>query len=407
MYFMKIVSKNILFSILFIVLSGVVAWAGGAQDESLNLWTQEGTAEGAYKFVVSLAEAYGLANPDAPIISVLNKDTEALREDFQNASLVGEPPHLLWTVNDHAGPFVTADLIQPVDQFFDLSQYVESVVLNGQTWGVPISSGNHLMLLYNKSMIASPPETTDELLTMGASVSDGVDTWGIVWNQIEPFWLVPWLGGFGGRVFQDDGISPSLNTPAMVDALAFLLRLKEEGITPQEVDYDGADTLFKEGRAAMIINGDWSLGDYQEAMGDNLGIARLPRVSSTGRYPAPYTSGKYFMIPKDITDEQRDVVIDFVKFATNYDNQIAMVAQLTRLPALLEALNDESVVSDAILQGSSEQIAVGTPMPSVIEMRCNWDAMKPQLNAVLAGTTAPSEAAESMQAAADACIAEL
>ena len=394
--------------VLMLIASGALFARGRAEEDAgvINLWTQEGTSEGAYQFVVSLAEAYMQDNPDVQI-EVLNKETEALREDFQNASLAGEPPQLLWTVNDHAGPFVTADLIIPVDSYFDLSQYVESVQLDGQTWGVPISSGNHLMLLYNRDLIDSPPTTTDELIEVGRQLTSG-DSYAIVWNQIEPFWLVPWLGGFNGRVFADDGITPTLDTPAMVSSLEFLSDLKNRyGITPAEADYNGADTLFKEGRAAMIINGDWSIGDYRGELGDRLGVARLPQVSATGNYPAPYTSGKYFMIPKDISEAQLEVVVDFINFATSYDNQIAMVRTLSRLPGLRAALSDQEVISDAILRGSSEQIALGTPMPSVIEMRCNWDAMKPEMNAVLAGTKSAGEAAAAMQAAAEACVASL
>ncbi len=375
------------------------------QEEVINLWTQEGTSEGAYEFVVSLAEAY-MANNSEVTIEVLNKETEALREDFQNASLAGEAPELLWTVNDHAGPFVLAGIIQPVDGLVDLSRYVESVMLDGQTWGIPISSGNHLMLLYNRDLISNPPQDTDELLRIGSNLSsDG--NYAIVWNQVEPFWLVPWLGGFNGRVFAADGVTPTLNTPEMINSLNFLYELKVAGITPEETDYAGADTLFKEGRSAMIINGDWSLGDYIDTLGDKLGIAPLPRVSQTGSFPAPYTSGKYFMIPVDVDGSTLDVVVSFIEFVTSYENQILLVQQLARLPALLEVLQDPVVVNDTILSGSSQQVATGTPMPSVIEMRCNWDAMKPEMNAVLAGTKTAEEAAAAMQDAAENCIATL
>jgi arabinogalactan oligomer/maltooligosaccharide transport system substrate-binding protein len=40
-------------------------------------------------------------------------------------------------------------------------------------------------------------------------------------------------------------------------------------------------------------------------------------------------------------------------------------------------------------------------------MRCNWDAMKPEMQAVLADTKSPEDAAAAMQEAAEACIASL
>ena len=52
-------------------------------------------------------------------------------------------------------------------------------------------------------------------------------------------------------------------------------------------------------------------------------------------------------------------------------------------------------------------MALGVPMPSVIEMRCNWDAMKPEMNAVLADTKSAKDAAAAMQASAVSCVKTL
>ena len=389
---------------------GTLSAKGGVEapkgDVKIALWTQEGESEGAFQFVKKLADAFTAKYPNITF-DVLNKETEALRQDFLAASLANSAPDLLLTVNDHAGPFSVAGVIQPVDSLFDLSQYVPSVVMDGKTWGLPVSSGNHLMLLYNKDMVKTPPATTDELISMGKTLTTG-GKYALVWNQTEPFWLVPWLGGFGGEVFAKDGRTPTLDTPAMVNTLQFLYDLKAKyKITPMESDYATMDTLFKEGKAAMIINGDWSLGDYKKAMGDKLGVAPIPMVSSTKKWPAPYTSGKYFMIPSSVTGDTLKAVVTFINFYTDYDNQIDMVKSLSRLPALKKALDSEIVKNDPILKGSAAQMAKGTPMPSVVEMRCNWDSMKPEQNAVLAGTKTPADAAKAMQAAALACIKTL
>lgn len=377
---------------------------------SIQLWTKEGEADGGLQFVQKLADLYTGMHPEVTF-EVINKDVETLREDFQTASLAGAPPDLLWTVNDHAGPFTAADLIEPVDGMFDLSAYVDSavaaVVLDGQTWGVPISNGNHLMLLYNKDLVPEAPQDTDEMIAMAKEITSG-DTYGLVYNQTEPFWLVPWLGGFGGKVFADDGVTPTLDTPEMVATLQFLHDIKYvDGIVPAESDYNGADALFKEGKAGMIINGDWSLGDYKTTFGDKLGVARIPMVTATGDWPAPYTSGVFFMIPKGLDEAKLAVIKNFIEFATNEENQLDMVTTLTRLPALKVALANEMITSDPILAGSAEQMAVGTPMPTVLEMRCNWDAMKPEMQAVLADQKSAEDASAAMQSAADTCITTL
>lgn len=409
-------NKRFSLVMVLVMLGGLLLAACGPAEPALPtepvkilLWTKEGEADGGLQYVQGIANAYTALHPNITF-EVVNKNVETLREDFQNASLAGAPPDLLWTVNDHAGPFVTADLIVPVDNLFDLSKYVDSALaaakLKGQTWGVPISNGNHLMLLYNKDLIAEAPKNTDELIAKAKELTKG-DTWGLVYNQTEPFWLVPWLGGFGGKVFAEDGTTPTLNTDAMVKTLQFMSDLRNvHKVVPPECDYNAADSLFKEGKAAMIINGDWSLGGYKDAMGAKLGVARIPMVTATGKWPAPYTSGTYFMIPKGLSETKMTVLKDFIKFATNKDNQVNMVRTLNRLPALKEALDDPLITSDPILKGSADQMVVGTPMPTVLEMRCNWDSMKPHMQAVLAGTETPAAAAQAMQDAAVACIAQ-
>jgi arabinogalactan oligomer/maltooligosaccharide transport system substrate-binding protein len=373
----------------------------------LVLWTKEGEADGGLQWVKKLTDQYTAAHPNVTF-EVVNKDVETLREDFQTTSLAGNPPDLLWTVNDHAGPFVTADLIQPVDSLVDTKAYVQSAVdavsLNGKVWGIPISNGNHLMLMYNKALVPTPPANTDELISMAKSITKG-DTYGFVFNQTEPFWLVPWLGGFGGAVFSSDGKTPTLNTPEMTNTLKFLHDIKyTDKILPKESDGATATTMFKEGKAGMIIDGDWALADYRKTLGDNFGVAPIPEVSSTSKWPAPYTSGVYFMIPKSLSGDKLQAALDFAKYVSSDAVQLDMVKTLSRLPAVTSVLNDPSITGDPILAASAKAMTYGTAMPPQLEMRCNWDAMKPEMNAVLADQETADQAAQKMQAAAESCI---
>jgi len=85
------------------------------------------------------------------------------------------------------------------------------------------------------------------------------------------------------------------------------------------------------------------------------------------------------MVSAGISDEELEAVMAFVDFATNMENQEEIISTLSRLPALKEALESNLIANDPILKGSAAQMAKGAPMPVVMEMRCNWDAMKPEL----------------------------
>jgi arabinogalactan oligomer/maltooligosaccharide transport system substrate-binding protein len=393
--------------LVLVMLVGLVVMASAKVN--LVLWTKEG--EELLQWNKSLLEEFMKANQNITIELVKKTNVEVLREDFLTASLAGAAPDVLWTVSDHAGPFVAADIIEAVDNLFDLNIYVDSamdaVKLEGKYWGVPISNGNQLMLLYNKKLIAEAPKDTDELFAVGKKLTTG-GNYALVWNQTEPFWLVPWLGGFKGKVFAEDGVTPTLNTPEMVATLKFLHDMKFDAkIVPPECDYDGADTLFKEGKAAMIINGDWSISGYVSVLGDDLGVARIPKVSATGEWPKPYTSGTYFMLVKGISGDKLKAAQDFISFVSSKEKQLEMVRVLNQLPAVKEALDDPLITDNPILKGSADQMVVGTPMPTVLEMRCNWDSMKPEMLAVLADTKSPEDAAKLMQSSAESCIKSL
>ncbi len=320
-------------------------------DFNITLWTKEGEADGSLQYVQGLADAYTLLRPNVKF-TVVNKDVEALREDFQTASLAGDPPAILWTVADHVGPFTAADLILPLDDMTDPGTYVQAaadiVTVDGTLWGAPVSFGNQLMLYWNKELVGdAAPADTDAMIAKAQELT-GDGNYGLVFNQTESFWMFPWLGGFGGSVFAEDGVTPTLDTEAMTNTFQFMYDLKyTDKIMPAEADYNVADGLFKDGKAAMIINGDWTLGAYAAApddpeapgLGDNLGVAPIPQITGFD-YPAPYVAGTFIMVAKPVGDDAdlKTVVADFITFATNEANQVNMVETLKRLPGNAAAI---------------------------------------------------------------------
>jgi arabinogalactan oligomer/maltooligosaccharide transport system substrate-binding protein len=380
-------------------------------DVAIELWTKEGDPQIAY--VEALAEAYTGEHANVTI-NVVNKDVEVLREDLVNTALAPESaPELVWTVADHVGPFTSADVIQELDGKVDTAGYEEgalaAVQVDGTTWGIPISNGNQLMLYYNKSLIGDEAPADTDALIAAAQENTGDGSYGLVFNETESFWLTPWLAGFGSSVFAEDGTTPTLDTPEMQAALEFLYDLKyTEQVMPTEADYTIASDLFTSGDAAMIVNGDWELGNYGDQLGDNLGVAPLPTVSSTGQDPAPYTAGAFYMVPTAVEGDALTVVLDFMAWSTNTENQIQMVEELRRLPANAEALADPIVTDDTLLAGAAEAVTKGIPQPTNVEMRCVFDAMNTGVRDVLgAGNDDFAAVTAAMQSAAENCVATL
>ena len=388
-------------------------------DFALTLWTKEGEADGSLQYVKSLTDAYTAAHPNITF-EVVNKDVEALREDFQTASLAGDAPDVLWTVADHIGPFTSADLILSLDDIVDRAKFVpaaaDAVTADGTLWGAPVSFGNQLMLYWNKALTgADAPADSTAWIAKAKELTTG-DQVGIAFNQTESFWLVPFLGAFGGQVFDADGVTPTLDTEAMQSALKFLYDLKfTDKVTPSEADYNVADGLFKEGKAGYIINGDWTLGAYSAAkdaetpgLGDDLGVGPLPMIAGAD-FPKPYIAGAFLMASKAVGDDPdtKAVVADFLNFATDKEQQVGIVEALKRLPGNAEAIADPVVTGDPLLAGAAEAAQKGVPQPTNLEMRCVFDAMTAGTRDMFSGKNDFAALSSEMQSAAQTCIDQL
>ena len=383
----------------------------------ITMWEQEDAAK-RDAALYPLVNEFMAANPNITV-DVTNYGNEELRTQFQTAALAGSAPEVIRCPNDFAGPFSTMGILLPIKDMFDqtyldtlLPGAVAGGVVAGKLWGIPDSSGNHLMLIYNKKLVPTPPADSDELIKVAQGLTDAkAGTWGLAFNTQEPFWLAPFLGGFGGWVLDDATDMPTLNTPAMVDALQFMQDLTfKDKIVPKGCDYDSMDTLFKEGKAAMIINGDWSLSGYADPkLALDFGTAPIPKIVKTGKWPSPMTSGKYYMISKDVKPgtPKFDAVKKFVEFMTGEHAQQVWLEKSKVLPSNVNVAKSPLIQSDPILKGSAEQLSYGRGMPAAPHLRCFWDSARPGQQGVLADVkNTPAAAAKKMQEDADRCIKE-
>jgi arabinogalactan oligomer/maltooligosaccharide transport system substrate-binding protein len=397
-----------------LALAGSLAMVAGtavpaAAQSDIILWTTE--EAGPLEFVEGLAADYMEANPDVNITTIFHAP-ENMVNDVLTAAIGGQAPDLLWTQADHVGPLAAAGQIVPLDGLVDTSVYepaaIEVTTVDGEVWGVPNSFGNALMLYYNKDIVSEAPANTDELIELAVANTDvASDKYGLVYNQTQSFWLAPWLGGFGASVFDAEG-NPSLGSDEMVNALSFLQDLKwEHGVMPVDADYDVANALFLGGDAAMIINGDWELANYSGTFGDSLGIAAIPEVVG-GDWPAPWLSGKYLMMPTNTAEDEEKaaVVADLIDFLNNTENQVAMAAELARIPGNAEAIADPVVADNPTLADVAAASANGTGQPVNLEMNCAWDAMTNALVTVNASAdNSPADAAAGAQSALENAVA--
>ncbi|MDM7925924.1 MAG: extracellular solute-binding protein [bacterium] len=344
---------------------------------------------------------------------------ETARTNFIISALGGSGPELFWGASDNIGPFNEMRVIQPLEPFFTpafldsflTEPFAANTRMDGHLYQIADRVGNHLCLVYNKKIISKPPETMSELIRVGKKLTrdldgDGrPDRYALVWNYTEPFFAIPFIGGFGGWIIDGEN-RPTLNTPAMVRACRFIWELGHtHRIIPAECDYEIANALFKDGLAAMIINGSWSWGTYIEN-GIDIGIARIPKIDETGLWPAPMVSPLGYSLNVNAKGEKREIALELMRYLTSMAVQLDFTRLSVSLPSRRDGFDSPAVRGDPLASASLDQMRVGRLMPPVTEMRWIWDAMRPGYQAIFRGALTPERAAADMQALAEKLIRE-
>jgi ABC-type glycerol-3-phosphate transport system substrate-binding protein len=348
-----------------------------------------------------------LSRPIGAEVVVIKKSADGLLADIRADALAGlPPPDLIWGTQDELGLLQRDDILQPANEGLAdnamLPATVAGATLQGRRWGTPLAAQGYLLLLYNRKLVGSPPRTTDELISRARALTRG-DTYGLVSAWAEPRWFAAWLHGFGGAALTTDG-RPSLDTPQTVAALDLLKELRTAGPPPPSTYAEGV-SLFRQGRAAFAIDGDWSLAGYRDYTDTlDLGIAPLPIVPATQKVAAPALGGIYLMYSRALDGQRLDQAQALARALAGPEAQARLAHELRLLPALRTALTDPAVAGDPALAAAAAQ-ATGAPgLPPIAALRCAWDAIAAELPTVLLGERTQADAAHNMQASAEACV---
>lgn len=415
---MKNTKRVVALACTVILAAGVLAGCGKKDDASttttgdskkvtINFWEQDDA--NAQKTLDGLIKDFQDKNPNITVKRT-HYETEDLRKNYTSASLGTTGPDVVLGPNDNIGVFVTGSLIQPVDEVIGAdaiknydSKALEAAKYQGKQYMLPDRNGNELLLMYNKKLVPTAPKTFEELIETSKKLqADKKVQYGLVFNEVEPFFSIPFLAAFGGSSFDDVNSKtpkPTLNTQAVKDWMTFLLKLKTDGIIPKEADGTVADSLFKDGKVAFVINGPWGFADYQKA-GIDFGIMPIPTVN--GKSPAPLSAVKGYTVSASVKDkDKKDAVKKFLEFVNTKEAQLKMVDAHKQIPTNLEAMKDDKITKDPLILGQKDALDKAVPMPIIPQMRAIWDAMKPVQQEVLSGKTKPEDSAAKMQKTAE------
>ena len=208
---------------------------------------------------------------------------------------------------------------------------------------------------YDKTKLTTPPATTDDLKKLMASgtpisISYGCyQQWGF-------------YGSFGGQVF-DSSWKFTSDSQGMIDAITYLNSLYQISKTNSwpKTDTDGL-APFTEGKMVGITNGNWAMGDYQNALGDKLAVAPLPAGPAGPADPLLGVDG-YYINPNS---QNQAAAIDVALYLTGKTAEEQMM-KAGHVPAITTA-----TVTNPLIQSLLDIFKNGYVRPQVAQMDKYW-----------------------------------
>lgn len=346
-----------------------------------------------YKAIKQIFADYATAN-NVQIELLLVQDVS---NKAQLAIPSGQGPDIIAWVNDRVGDSALLGIIQPLTQYGVDEAYLRSnftdvatdaVVYDGEAYGIP-ESMEAMTIIYNKALISEDelPKNTDELLAAAQAYNQPPDKYLFVYNaRGDVYAASSWFQAMGVELVKPDGTTDVGNADSV--KAAELIKAFSE-IMPAESDYGTSDSLFKDGKAAMILNGPWSIADYQ-ATGIDIGLTTVPVVSASGNPGAPFVGVKLLMLAANSKNPQ--AAADLMKHYGSADVQAELARINKQVPANKAA--QEQVKDDPIIAAFIAQAANGRPMPNSEFIAAMWDPFNKMIEAIWTGVAEPEQAVQ-------------
>jgi arabinogalactan oligomer/maltooligosaccharide transport system substrate-binding protein len=366
--------------------------AGGATTAltgELTVWHSYGSGAGTEATALkTVTEKIKAANSGLKL-NIQDVKFDDLFKKFELEAASGKGPDLFIAPNDSLGKEARAGLFLDITSKLEgklpsgFSQVsIDGSKVDGKFYMVP-ESLKAVAMYYDKSKVATPPATTDDLL---AGVKAGTIKAGF--DAHSSYHSFGWWAAFGGKLMDDKGKCVA-DTTGVADAYKFFQEIQTAGAKWYD-KYDDLASDFKSGKINLIVDGPWASGGYKEALKDNLAVAPMPAGPKGKSAPLTGVDGWYI----NTNSKNPDLAVAFALEMIKTENEQVFVDTAGHIPA------DKTItISDPITQKFGEAVASGFPRPQVPQLDNFWGNFDNALNLVI------QKNEDATKAATDACAA--
>ena len=260
---------------------------------------------------------------------------------------------------------------------------VDAHVIDGEVYYIDygMMTGS---VYYNKDMWeaaglteADIPKTWDEMREVAKKLTikegDTIIQAGLNFNDdFHQNYLLGLNYQLGENLFEEDGVTPKVNSDAMKQVMQMLVDMYEvDGIGSKDFGEKGADS-FGQGQSAMVIQWGHYYNTLQTTWSDiNFGVFEIPTFDGNPYAYNRYNGESTFGVNKNAPEDQQAVAQDFIKyFLANDDAQVAFNLAMSIFPAKKSLADNEKILENPSLKVLAEHIdhyIWPGPMPATMD----------------------------------------
>lgn len=348
----------------------------GSHPKKLVIWHEfDGPGDTSIELLERLCREYSLQNGIEVIPEVMNISELVTR--LNRVGEGGEAPHMALVPADMAGFGEKAKYSKVPEELLSLatahgSDFAQSMRSEGIAYGLPVLTGNHLVLYYHREIYPEPPVSWEEIEQLG----DGLKENGIIpvaADLREPYWFMPFLTAFGGWPMRDG--KPCLPEGEMIRALQDVRSRMNRGLL---ASMNGSTELlegFIDGEIGAIICGEWIYNHLDRHMKNKLGVSRLPSIQ--GRPSISMSSAIGLVFPGySLESELREEIFSFATFMLSAESQMKWGTEVQRIPVHSKARERLKDLTGENRRALTTLLEESRSMPIEPAMASVWEAVR-------------------------------
>ena len=166
-----------------------------------------------------------------------------------------------------------------------------------------------------------------------------------------------------------------IDNDGSIAAMHYIKDMIDNKVIPENMNSSVCQSKFMSGKAAIMLDGSWSLANFRNA-GIDVGVAKLPdiQISETETGTPRVFAGGYGLAISAFTVNPEESK-DFLKFATKDEYVFEYYKVTGRVPSTVGCSTDEEVLADDCLVGFYAQAEDSYPQPPINELNAVWDPL--------------------------------